>query len=207
MSLDLGESIRAQFGAAAANYAVSGVHSGGPNLDAMLERAALRGTERVLDVGCGAGHTALAFAPHARDVIALDMTEEMLEQTARLAAQRGLGNVALQKGLAEALPFPDGFFDRVLHVGGINAYADPARALAEMARVARPGTPIVVGDEQLDEVAARSWYQWLTFHWITALDRVHRAPVDAVPVGAQDLRVTQASSFFYAMSFRMPARA
>jgi SAM-dependent methyltransferase len=139
MSLDLGESIRAQFGAAAANYAVSNVHSGGANLDAMLERAALRGAERVLDVGCGAGHTALAFAPHAREVVALDMTEEMLEQTARLAAQRGLRNLAVQRGLAEALPFADASFDVVTSRFCAHHYGDPAGATREAARVLRPG--------------------------------------------------------------------
>ncbi len=139
MSLDLGESIRAQFGAAAANYAVSGVHSGGPNLDAMLERAALAGHERVLDVGCGAGHTAHAFAPHVAEVVALDMTDEMLEMTARLAEQRGLRNVTVRKGLAEALPFADASFDVVTSRFCAHHYADPARATHEAARVLRPG--------------------------------------------------------------------
>lgn len=139
MSLDLGESIRRQFGAAAANYAASNVHSGGVNLDAMLERAALTGRERVLDVGCGAGHTALAFAPHAAQVVALDMTEEMLAEAARLAATRGLANVAFQRGFAEELPFPDDAFDIVTSRFCAHHYADPVRATSEVARVLRAG--------------------------------------------------------------------
>jgi len=139
MSLDLGESIRRQFGAAAANYAASSVHSGGPNLDAMLERAALTGRERVLDVGCGAGHTALAFAPHVAEVVALDMTEEMLAEAARLAAKRGLANVAFKRGFAEELPFPDDAFDVVTSRFCAHHYADPVRATAEVARVLRAG--------------------------------------------------------------------
>jgi ubiquinone/menaquinone biosynthesis C-methylase UbiE len=167
---------------------------------------------RILDVGIGTGGNLpyLEFLlPDGLDVEiwGLDFSSAMLARCRdRLRDWEG-PPVHLLLGDAHALPFPDGFFDRVLHVGGINAYADRRRALAEMARVARPGTPIVVGDEQLDERAARSWYQWLGFHWITAFDRVRHAPVEAVPAGAQDLRVTQASSFFYAMSFRMPARA
>jgi SAM-dependent methyltransferase len=139
MSLDLGESIRQQFGAAASNYAASGVHSGGPNLDAMLERAALTGSERVLDVGCGPGHTALAFAPHVAEVVALDMTREMLDEAARLARQRGLANVAFRHGLAEELPFPDGSFEIVTSRFCAHHYADPARATREAARVLRAG--------------------------------------------------------------------
>jgi ubiquinone/menaquinone biosynthesis C-methylase UbiE len=139
MSLDLGESIRRRFGAAAANYAASNVHSGGPNLDAMLERAALTGRERVLDVGCGAGHTALAFAPHVAEVVALDMTEEMLAEAARLAAKRGLANVSFRRGFAEELPFPDDAFDVVTSRFCAHHYADPVRATAEVARVLRAG--------------------------------------------------------------------
>ncbi len=139
MSLDLGESIRQQFGAAASNYAVSPVHAGGPNLDAMLTRASLSGRERVLDVGCGAGHTALAFAPLVAEVVALDMTQEMLDESARLAKQRGLANVAFEHGRAEALPFPDGAFDVVTSRLCAHHYADPARATREAARVLRSG--------------------------------------------------------------------
>jgi len=139
MSLDLGESIRQQFGAAAANYASSGVHSGGPNLDAMLERAVLKGNERVLDVGCGAGHTALAFAPHVAEVVALDMTPEMLDQAARLAGQRGISNIAFRHGFAERLPFPDESFEIVTSRLCAHHYADPARATVEAARVLRAG--------------------------------------------------------------------
>ncbi len=139
MSLDLGESIRQQFGAAASNYAASGVHSGGPNLDAMLECASLAGSERVLDVGCGAGHTALAFAKRVAEVVALDMTREMLDEAARLAAQRGLSNVTFMHGFAEALPFPEDSFDIVTSRFCAHHYADPARATREAARVLRAG--------------------------------------------------------------------
>ena len=158
MSLDLGESIRQQFGAAAANYAVSGVHAGGPNLDAMLERASLTGRERVLDVGCGAGHTALAFAPHVAEVVALDMTQEMLDQSARLAAQRGLANVSLVHGVAEALPFPDALFDIVTSRLCAHHYADPERATREASRVLRPGGRYLLVDSVALEEPVQDTY-------------------------------------------------
>src|SRR5262249_27638355 len=82
---------------------------------------------------------------------------------------------------AHALPSPDHAFDRVLHVGGIATFRDPAFALAEMARVARPGTPIVVVDEQLDPDAAHcAWYRW-TFRAITFYDAAPVAPRDRLP--------------------------
>jgi len=164
---------------------------------------------RILDVGIGGGGNLPYLARHLPagvdvEIWGVDFSRGMLAQCERRLRTWAGSPVYLMLGDAHALPFPAASFDRVLHVGGINAYSDPARALAEMARVARPGTPIVVGDEQLDEVAARNWYQWLTFHWITALDGTRRAPVEHIPRGATDLRVTQVSSFYYAMSFRMP---
>ena len=158
MSLDLGESIRQQFGAAAANYAVSPVHAGGPNLDAMLTRAAPSGGERVLDVGCGAGHTALAFAKHVAQVVALDMTQEMLDQSARLAKQRGLANIAFRHGFAEALPFPDGAFDIVTSRFCAHHYADPARATREAARVLRSGGRYLLVDAIALEAGVQDTY-------------------------------------------------
>ena len=67
------------------------------------------------------------------------MTQEMLDEAARLAAQRGLTNVAFQRGLAEALPFPDGAFDVVTSRYCAHHYGDAARATREAARVLRAG--------------------------------------------------------------------
>jgi len=103
--MDQTRAIRRVFGAAAERYALSSVHAAGPDLEAMLEAAALQGEERVLDLGCGAGHTALAFAARGARVEALDLTTEMLEQGRRMATERGLPNVRFREGDAARLPF------------------------------------------------------------------------------------------------------
>jgi SAM-dependent methyltransferase len=151
MSADLSSVVQRQFGAAAGNYAVSAVHAGGPSLDAVVERAALRGNERVLDVGCGAGHTALALARSASEVIALDLTEEMLATAAGLARERGHANVWFKRGRAEALPFPDGSFDVVTSRLCAHHYADAAAATREAARVLRPGGQYILVDSYSPE--------------------------------------------------------
>lgn len=136
---DINDSIRSQFGQVAANYATSAVHAGGPDLAAMLEVAHLRGDERMLDLGCGTGHTSLAFAPRVAEVQAIDLTEPMLEQARRLAAERGLSNLTFRRGNVEQLPFPDDSFDIVTSRYSAHHYAHPQIALREAARVLRPG--------------------------------------------------------------------
>jgi ubiquinone/menaquinone biosynthesis C-methylase UbiE len=94
---------------------------------------------RVLDVATGAGHTALAFAPHVAHVIATDLTSEMLDKTAELAAERGLPNVETQIADAESLPFNDARFDLVTCRLAFHHFPNPRQAVAQFARVLKPG--------------------------------------------------------------------
>jgi len=123
----------------AAHYASASVHRGGPDLEALVAGLGARGQERALDVGCGAGHTALAVAPHVGAVDALDLTRAMLDQVEQLAATRGLSNVATHVGDAEAIPFADAQFDLVTCRLCAHHFGRPGRAIAEMFRVLAPG--------------------------------------------------------------------
>lgn len=149
--MDQTRAIQDRFGAAAAAYAASAVHRGGPDLDAMLAEGVRTGSERVLDVGCGAGHTALAFAARVAEVVALDLTPAMLEQARRLAAERGLPNVSFREGNAAELPFPDASFDLVTSRLAAHHVAQPAAMLCEIARVLRPGGCFLLSDTVADE--------------------------------------------------------
>jgi SAM-dependent methyltransferase len=144
--MNIKQSVQRQFGSVAANYTTSPVHRGGPDLDAMLAAAGAQGGERVLDAGCGTGHTALAFAPHVAEVVGVDLTEAMLEQGRRLAAERGLTNVSFREGDVERLPFPDASFDIVTSRYSAHHYPHPAVALSEFARVLRPGGSFLLVD-------------------------------------------------------------
>jgi ubiquinone/menaquinone biosynthesis C-methylase UbiE len=94
----------------------------------------------------------------------------------------------------------------VYNAGGMGTYRDPARALAEMARVARPGTPIVVVDEQLDPHVEHCLLRRLAFRALTAYDPAPRCPTAALPADAVDVIEEQVSSFYYCLTFRMPER-
>jgi ubiquinone/menaquinone biosynthesis C-methylase UbiE len=155
---DAKQRVRDQFGPAAARYAVSDVHVGGPDLTAMLRAVALTGSERLLDVGTGAGHTAMAFAPLVAEVVALDLTEAMLEQTRTEAERRGLDNLRCQLGDAEALPFPTGSFNLVTSRLAAHHFARADLAAAEMARVLRPGGSLLLEDSVAPEDPAQDTF-------------------------------------------------
>jgi len=143
--MEIKDSVQRQFGPVAANYATSAVHIAGPDLTAMLA-AAPPGVERALDAGSGAGHTALAFATLVAEVVAVDLTEAMLEQGRRLARERGIANVTFQRGDVERLPFPDAAFDLVTSRYSAHHYPHPLEALREIARVLRPGGTFLLVD-------------------------------------------------------------
>ncbi len=143
---DVKASVQQQFGNVAANYSTSVVHASGEDLTRMVESAQLRGSERVLDAGCGAGHTALAFAPHAAEVVAYDLTPAMLDQVDRLAAERGITNVVTRQGDVEALPFEESSFDLVVSRYSAHHWPQPTAALSEFHRVLKPGGRFLLSD-------------------------------------------------------------
>ncbi len=101
----------------------------------------------VLDLATGTGDLALLIAraaPTSR-VVGLDPSEKMLEVARRKVAEAGLDErIELVIGDAEALPFADATFDGVSIAFGIRNVPNRARALAEMARVTKPGGRVAV---------------------------------------------------------------
>jgi len=159
---------------------------------------------RVLEVGVGGGINlplVEARAPAPVEYWGVDLARGMLRVCRRRLRARGDQRARLLLCDAHALPFPDGAFDRVFHVGAIANWRDPARGLAEMARVAAPGTPIVVVDEQLDRARASRWNR-AAFRLVTFYDRDPHCPVEHLPPGARDVRVEQINRFFYCLTFR-----
>jgi ubiquinone/menaquinone biosynthesis C-methylase UbiE len=144
---------RAQFGAVAETYVTSAYHASGPDLQALVQAARPVATDDVLDLGCGAGHTALAIAPHVAYVTAVDVTPDMLTAAAKLAEQRGVANVTFQLADATRLPFDSDRFDLVTSRVAAHHFADPRAALAEVRRVLRPGGRLALVDTVSPEEA------------------------------------------------------
>jgi len=143
--------VRSQFGAAASAYTTSVGHSDPTLLLRVVELAQPRPSDRALDIATGAGHTALALAPLVAEVVAFDLTRQMLEETARNAAARGLKNVVTRQGAAERLPFPDSGFDIVAVRQAPHHYADVRLAVREMARVVKRAGRVVIVDSRAPE--------------------------------------------------------
>ena len=100
----------------------------------------------VLDVACGAGHVSEQVASHVRQVVGIDLTPALLNLGAERLRGAGVGNVLLQEGNAEALPFVDASFDVVFCRAALHHLADPRRAVAEMVRTCRRDGRVVLSD-------------------------------------------------------------
>ena len=98
------ERARAIFGERADLYTTSAAHTDREILGRLVEIADPKVVWRVLDIGTGTGHTALAFARHVREVVGLDLTEEMLHEARKLAQERGVDNVTFHAADVHRLP-------------------------------------------------------------------------------------------------------
>ncbi|MFL5887716.1 MAG: class I SAM-dependent methyltransferase [Solirubrobacteraceae bacterium] len=108
----------------------------------MLDRAALRPGERVLELAGGAGGLGMAAAEQVGpdgEVVLSDVAAEMTAIAARRAAARGIGNVTARELDLEGIAEPDASFDVVLCREGLMFALDPAQAAGEIRRVLRPG--------------------------------------------------------------------
>ena len=113
-----------------------------PDLGPDLVRACgVRSGERVLDVAAGSGNAAIPAALAGAEVVACDLTPELLAAGQELAAVRGVG-LEWRVGDAEALPFDDDAFDTVMSCVGIMFAPHHQAGADELVRVCRPGGTI-----------------------------------------------------------------
>lgn len=155
---DTRDLVRRQFGAHADRYVASPEHAKGESLDRLIDLAAPRPEWRVLDVATGGGHTALAVAPHVREVVASDLTPEMIQAARRFIASKGITNVSYREADATALPFGEGEFDMVTCRIAPHHFPDVPRFVEEMHRVLRPGGVAIVIDNVVPEEPVAAEY-------------------------------------------------
>ncbi len=138
----------------AAAYATSPIHAAGPDLAWLVEALEPAATDRVLDLGCGAGHAGFAVAAAGATVTAVDTSERMLETARLLAQERDLEGYEAVRADVGMLPFPADSFDGVVSRYSAHHWPDVAMAMREAARVVRPGGRVVVIDTVAPEEPA-----------------------------------------------------
>jgi SAM-dependent methyltransferase len=118
------------------------------------------------DLGCGEGYLTIEAARFAKKVIAVDRSEAVLARAKSAAARRKFRNIEWKRGELEKLPLKDATVDVALLSQALHHAAHPARALAEAARILRPGGRVLVLDlRRHDEqwVGERLGDRWLGF--------------------------------------------
>ena len=168
-----------------------------------MSRLELREGAKILEVGIGTGDNLPYLRQHAHgfEVYGVDISRSMLRHCAGNLKRWGL-RAELFLAEAEHLPFKDGVFDVVFHLGAINFFTDQKRAIAEMIRVARPGSKIVIADES--EKALKVLDKFLLQLWIGRREKVV-PPIDLVPPTMLESRLdTIWRGYGYCIEFRTP---
>ncbi len=219
------ERARQIFGQRAAFYTTSKCHSDPEILGRVVEMARPTPDAHALDVATGTGHTAFALAPHVADVIATDITPQMLAEGEKLQAQRGIPNVVFRLADVHDLPFADGEFDIVVCRRAAHHFSHIHKSIAEMVRALKPGGRLVIDDRSVaeddfvdvtmnrldwlhDESHVRQyrpseWAQLLTDHGLTVEvvePYTKRRPLSALTVSVSAANVAEIHSIVHGLS-------
>jgi ubiquinone/menaquinone biosynthesis C-methylase UbiE len=160
----------------------------------------------VLEVSIGTGLNLphVVSSPSVSEVFGLDKSMGQLNRCNALIHRKGW-LVDLFLGNAEELPFIDNCFDSVFHIGGINFFDNKKKAMDEMIRVAKPGTRIIIGDE--NETGAQ-WYERFLPGFKSAFKGQREAvvaPLDLVPSNMLECTCENIwNGFMYCLQFRKP---
>ena len=157
-SLDHGIRTREQFGRNADKYRRSRTQGDASSLDHIVGVIAPSADAEALDVGCGGGQMAVALASKVRSVVAVDITPEMLAQTALLAGEKELINLVTCLSDARHLAFRDEAFDVVACRIVLHHLQDVDRAVPEMGRVTKRGGMLLIQDILGSDCAAARDY-------------------------------------------------
>ena len=135
-----------QFTRQAAPFAAAAAIRNQEVLNRIVQWAGTGPDDTVLDVACGPGLLACAFARVAKHATGIDMTPAMLEQARKTQQEQGLKNLSWLPGNVYSLPFPPAQFSIVSSRFVLHHLQDPLAALQEMKRACKPGGRIVVAD-------------------------------------------------------------
>ena len=120
--------------------------------EALVRRIGIARGQKVLDLGCGDGTTALPAAQQGAEVLGVDIARNLVEAGTRRAAKLGLSNCTFREGDATRLEgIADRSFDVVVSIFGAMFAPRPFDVAKEMVRVTKPGGRIVMGNWIADD--------------------------------------------------------
>jgi SAM-dependent methyltransferase len=163
----------------------------------------------VLDAPCGGGVAFRGLDPAARvRYVAADISPVMLKRARREAARRGLDQVDVLAGDMEALEFEDASFDACVSFNGLHCLSRPSVAVAELARVLRPGailrgSCVVRGAGKRQDVAIAVYRRAGVFGEVGTADDVRSWLVDA---GFADVELAPSGAIAYLTARASPTR-
>lgn len=149
--------VQQEFTRQADAYAVAPSVSDPERIARLIAAVAPAPGARVLDVACGPGFLALAFASVCREAVGVDLTEAPLAIAERNRKERGLTNVRFERADADRLSFADREFDVAVCRFALHHMEDPGCVVREIARVCR-GT-VAIEDLVTSEHSDRAAYQ------------------------------------------------
>ncbi len=157
----------------------------------MVGLLSIKPGSRVLETGSGTCRDSVHIAKklHGKgEFFIQDLSPSMLS-IGRDRMRSALGKTDVEPeffvGNAVHLPFENGYFDAAFHFGGLNVFTDRKAAIAEMARVVKPGGKVVFGDEGLAPWHREAEYGKILMN--SSKLYAHDAPIDLLPESARDV--------------------
>ncbi len=126
----------------------------------------LKGSERVLEIGCGTGIVSLGIAPQAGSVTGVDISPEMIGRAKAKAVSENVQNATFEIFDGYSLPFNDGSFDVVLLFNILYIVKEPETLLAEARRLLKPGGILATATDCLAEPVDLYSRIVMAFEWM-----------------------------------------
>ena len=135
-----------QFTKQAEKFAKIEAHSDTEAMRLLLEMSEVDKDKTVLDVACGPGIVACAFAEKARKVNGVDLVPAMIEQANKLKNEKRMENLEFGICDVEDLPFPGNYFDIVVSRYAFHHFSSPGVVIDQMSRVCRNAGVVIIAD-------------------------------------------------------------
>ncbi len=104
-----------------------------------LTRGYFRPDMEVLEFGCGTGSTAISHAPHVRHILAIDVSDKMLDIARAKAEAAGVANVTFEQAAIDDFDAAEGTYDAVLGLSILHLVEDKEAVIAKVYRMLKPG--------------------------------------------------------------------